>query len=104
MSITISAEERDALYDRIVLRLNGIGDVHTVVQQENWEAAQRLGTEFSDLLRLVYTDLEWGEGERRERTLNTPADVLARAAQALERLHQKTVRSPKSTSVNSTRS
>jgi|tagenome__1003787_1003787.scaffolds.fasta_scaffold20806280_2 hypothetical protein len=86
MNVRISAQERDALYDRIVLRLNGIGDVHTVVEHEDWEAAQRLGSEFSDLLRLVCTDLGWGSDSGGERTLSTPTDVLARAILAIARM------------------
>lgn len=80
MTITISKEERDALYERIVVRLSGIDDVHRVVEQEDWGAAQALGQEFSDLLRFVCSDLGWGEGPRSSLTLSTPADVLARAA------------------------
>ena len=84
MSTRISARERDALYERIVLRLNGIGDVETVVEDGDWEAAQRLGEEFSALLRLVCTDLGWGErSSSAELTLATPPDVLRRAAGAL---------------------
>ncbi|HEU5061876.1 MAG TPA: hypothetical protein VFT79_01845 [Solirubrobacterales bacterium] len=40
MRITINKEERDALYERFVLRINGIDRVHRVVEQEDWEAAQ----------------------------------------------------------------
>jgi hypothetical protein len=80
MSITISGEERDALYDRIVLRLNGIEDVYRAVEEEDWETAQRLGREFSDLLRLVCDDLGWGEEARQPFSLATPPDVLRRAA------------------------
>lgn len=80
MSITISAEERDALYERIVLRLNGIEDVYVAVEHGDWKAAQRLGLEFSDLLRFVCDDLGWGEQERQSLALSTPPDVLRRAA------------------------
>lgn len=80
MSIRISAEERDALYERILLRLNGIEDVYRAVEHEDWEAAQRLGLEFSDLLRFVCDDLGWGEEASRSLALATPPDVLRRAA------------------------
>lgn len=85
MSITISREERDALYHRIIVRMSGINDVYRAIEEEDWEAAQRLGQEFSDLLRLICEDLEWGEGEGEEFKLNTPPDVLLRAAAALGR-------------------
>ena len=86
MTITISAQERDALYDQIVIRLNGIGDIETVIDREDWEAAQKLGSEFSDLLRLVCTDLGWGSGSDGELALCTPTDVLKRAVAALARI------------------
>jgi|SRR6478752_9032934 len=83
MSIVISREERDTLYSRIVLRLNGIDAVYHAVVAEDWPAAQRLGAEFSDLLRLVCGDLGWGEGADAQLTLATSPDVLRRAASAL---------------------
>lgn len=87
MSVRISAQERDALYGRIVLRLNGIGDVETVVEGRDWEAAQRLGEEFSALLRLVCTDLGWGErSSSEELTLSTPPDVMRHAAGVLHEI------------------
>ena len=86
MTITISAQERDAFYDQIVIRLNGIGDIETVVEREDWESAQKFGSEFSDLLRLVCTDLGWGSGSGGGVALSTPADVLARAVSALARM------------------
>lgn len=86
MSVRISAQERNALYERIVLRLNGIGDVELAVEEGDWEKAQRLGEEFSALLRLVCTDLGWGEGASAELTLATPPDVMRRAAGALHAL------------------
>jgi hypothetical protein len=87
MSIRISAQERDALYGRITLRLNGIADIETAVEGEDWEAAQRLGEEFSALLRLVCTDLGWGERpSSAQLTLDTPPDVVRRAAGALHEI------------------
>ena len=80
MSVAISPKERDALYERIAMRLNGIDDVFKAVEAEDWEEAQKLGQEFSDLLRLVCQDLGWGEAAEGELELNTPTDVLARAA------------------------
>jgi len=83
MSIAVTREERDALYDRIVVRLNGIDSVYRAVDEEDWETAQELGLEFSDLLRLVCEDLGWGEEGEENLSLKTPADVLARAAASL---------------------
>lgn len=86
MTIAIKGEERDALYERIVMRLNGLDDVYRVIERGDWEAAQRLGQEFSDLLRFVCADLGWGERADESLRLGTPPDVLARAAAVLRDL------------------
>jgi hypothetical protein len=89
MSITITREERDALYKRIVVQLNGIDGVYRAVEDEDWATAQSLGQEFSALLRLVCEDLGWGAGEEGALTLSTPPDVLARAAGSLRDLARR---------------
>lgn len=80
MGITISGEERDTLYQQILIRLTGIDAVYGAVEEKDWETAQRLGKEFSDLLRFVCDDLGWGEQEPRPVSLTAPPDVLRRAA------------------------
>jgi hypothetical protein len=84
MRITISAEQRDALYDQIVDRLSGLGDVWLSVCAKNFDAAKRLGLEYSDELRLVCEDLGWGEGRGEAVELSTPPDVLRRALSRLQ--------------------
>jgi hypothetical protein len=83
MDMTISPEERDALYNRLLICLTGIDDVYTAVQEENWERAQDLGEEFSDLLRLACSDLGWGGGRQDAYPLQTPPEVLRRAVTIL---------------------
>lgn len=83
--IVISRAERDALFDRIALRLNGIDAVRIATEDEDWEKAAALGQEFSDLLALVYIDLGWGPGAGAEFRLSTPPEILGRAVQAVER-------------------
>lgn len=83
--ITISRDERDALFNRIALRLNGIDAVRIATEDEDWEKAAVLGQEFSDLLALVSVDLGWGPGAGEEFKLRTPPEVLDRAIQAVER-------------------
>jgi hypothetical protein len=78
MSPTITADQRDALYDQILDRLSGIGDVWLAVCAEDYDAATRLGREYSDDLRLVLDDLSWGEGAGESVELTTPPDVLRR--------------------------
>ena len=80
MTITVTAEQRDVLYDEILDRLAAIDDIRFAIEQEDWELASRLGTAFSDDLRIVTQDLGWGPrrgGEPVE--LTCPSDVLRRA-------------------------
>jgi len=87
MSITLSAQERDELYHRIVIRLTGIDDVYTAVEEEDWTTAQRLGEEFSDLLRLVCSDLGWGdEAQKDSFPLRTPPEILRPAIENLREM------------------
>jgi hypothetical protein len=86
MSITISPEERDELYGRIVVRLTGIDDVFLAVEEGDWAKAQRLGEEFSALLRLVCSDLGWGEGGNDDLSLQTPPEILRRAIASLQEM------------------
>ncbi len=86
MTVAITGAERNALYERIVMRLNGIDDVYRAVEQEDWASAQELGEEFSDLLRFVCTDLGWGERADESLPLTAPPDVLTRAAATLREL------------------
>jgi hypothetical protein len=77
--ITITSEQRDALYGQIIDRLSGIGDIWHAVAAKNWAAAERLAREFSDDLRLVLDDLGWDDGPGGETIeLTTPPDVLRR--------------------------
>lgn len=76
--IKISAAHRDALYDQILDRLSGIGDVWLAVFAEDYEAATQLGREYSDDLRLLLDDLGWGKGQGRSIELTAPPDVLRR--------------------------
>jgi hypothetical protein len=78
MALTITKEQRDALYDQIVDRLNGIGDVWLAVCARDYEAAQRLARDYSDDLRLVVDDLGWADGPAEPIELTTPPDVLRR--------------------------
>jgi hypothetical protein len=83
VNLSITAEARDALYDHILGDLSGIGDVWTVVCAENFEAAERLGRQYSDELRLILDDLGWGGGTGETVELTTPPDVLRRVFRRL---------------------
>jgi len=74
----ISAEQRDALYDRILDRLSGIGDVWLAASTARFDTADRLSREYSDELRLVLDDLGWGDGPEGGVELKTDPAVLRR--------------------------
>lgn len=78
MSVRISAEERDALYEQIFVRLSGIDAVWLSASAGDFEEAERLGRELCDELRLLMDDLGWGEGSGESIELTTPPDVLRR--------------------------
>jgi hypothetical protein len=78
MTITITAEERDALYDLIIVRLSGISDIWLTVCSKDYDASNRLGRQYSDELRLIVDDLGWGKGTGEAIELKAPPDVLHR--------------------------
>jgi hypothetical protein len=86
MSPTITAEQRDALYDQILDRLSGIGDIEVAIQAEDYVAAERIGREYSDDLRLLLDDLGIGDGNGEPVALTAPVDVLRRVLSRLREL------------------
>jgi hypothetical protein len=88
MSPTITAAQRDALYDQILDRLSGIGDIELAIQAESYEVAERLGREYSDELRLLLDDLGFGDHRREPVELSAPPAVLRRVLPRLRELAQ----------------
>ncbi len=86
MTLTITAEQRDALHDQIFDRLSGIGDVGLAVRAENFDTAERLCREYSDDLRLLLDDLGFGDGSGEPVELTSPPDVLRRVLPRLRDL------------------
>lgn len=79
MAVSITAEQRDALYDRILNRLSGIDDIWLAASSADYDTADRLGREYSDELRLVLDDLGWGDSPAvKELELTTDPVVLRR--------------------------
>jgi hypothetical protein len=77
--VTLSARQRDLLYDRILVHLSGIDDLWSAAMNNRLDDARRLGREFSDELRLIVDDLGWGERASDEPLeLTTPPDVVRR--------------------------
>jgi hypothetical protein len=79
MAATITAEQRDALYDRVLDRLSGIGDILLAANSKDFATADRLGREYSDELTLVCDGLGWGGNSESEVIeLKTPPELLRR--------------------------
>jgi hypothetical protein len=76
--ISISSAQRDALYEHILSRLSGIGDVWLAVDAEDFETATRLGQEYADDLRLLLDDLGWGATSSGEVELSADPALLRR--------------------------
>jgi hypothetical protein len=85
MPLTITREQRDAIYEVVLNHLTGIGDVWIAVQSRDFDYAQKLGRAFAEDLRLL-DDLGWAsECHTQTVTLTMPSDDLARAAARLQR-------------------
>jgi hypothetical protein len=85
--LTISAEERDLLYHRIMIHLSGIDRVWLAARHHDYEEADRLGRQVCDELQLVLDDLGWGENRGDEPVkLTSPPDVVRRVVEFLRDL------------------
>ena len=85
MSPTITAAQRDALYDQLLDRLSGIGDIEVAIQARDFENAEQIGREYSDDLRLLLDDLGIGDGNGEPVELTAPPELLRRALPRLRR-------------------
>jgi hypothetical protein len=86
MCLTITREQRDAIYEVVMNHLTGIGDVWIAVERRDFKDAGRLGRDFAEDLHLL-EDLGWEEDVDRDKfTLTMPRDELARA---VVRLHER---------------
>jgi Mn-dependent DtxR family transcriptional regulator len=85
MPLSITRDQRDAIYEILMDHLSGIEDVWTAVKQRDFATAKRLGRLFAEELRLL-EDLGWSDRIERETVeLTLPPDELART---LVRLHE----------------
>lgn len=90
MAITIDADQRNALYDLLRLRISGLGDVSIAMEKGNYPAAARLGSWYAAELRLL-DDLGWAE--RSERTSFELTMSAAELRPLLIRLQETSTRS-----------
>jgi hypothetical protein len=85
MPLTISREQRDAIYELVLDHLTGIGDVWIELEQRDFATAKRQAREFVEDLHLL-NDLGWDETIESERvTLTVPPGKLVHI---LARLHR----------------
>ncbi len=77
--LKITAEQGDALYRHILVRLTGINDINLALDRKDFQEAARLSDEFADCLRLVHDDLGWGEAVQGSLEFRSPTDVVRRA-------------------------
>jgi hypothetical protein len=92
VSITITAAQRDALYDDVLTHLSGIDGLWLVIKREDYATADRFGREFADDLTLIVEDLGWGAESSKIVELTTPPDVLRRVLGQLRRRAEQHVR------------
>lgn len=71
MPVTISAEQREALYAQVLDHLSGIGDLFLVIEAGDYRTADSLGRGFVDDLRLLLDDLGWPDAwsQRADRSV-----------------------------------
>lgn len=75
-TVTISGPQRQVFRAMLLDHLSGIGDVALAIEQEDYEAAERLGSDFREDLRLM-ADLGWEDEDLREADLTMPPAELA---------------------------
>ena len=79
MAVTITAEQRNALYDRVLDRLSGIDDILLAAGAEDFATADRLAREYADELMLICDGLGWGSSSESDVVeLSTPPELLRR--------------------------
>lgn len=81
--ITISAAERDLLYDRVLIHPSRIESVWVAAHHRDYTAAERLGRQHSDELLIVLDDLGWGDPQGRAVVIASPPDLLRRVTESL---------------------
>jgi hypothetical protein len=84
MPVTITRVQRDAIYELVIARLTGVGDVWLSIERREFADAKKMGREFAEDLRLL-EDLGWAETIDRDTvSLTQPPEELT---SALARLH-----------------
>lgn len=86
MGITISAEQRDAVYSLVLDELNAFEDLRLAYEADDVETSYRLGRRVGDGLRLIVDGgLGWGTRAAGPIELTLPPDDLRRIFANLRR-------------------
>jgi hypothetical protein len=82
-TVTITGEQRRAIYHLIRAHLGGLSDVCLALDREDFATAEKLGLEFGEDFRLL-EDLGWEEGDNRPLiALTMPAEDLTETLKRL---------------------
>lgn len=82
-TITLSREQRDPLHRLVTQHISGIGDVDMKLSAGDFAAAERLGLEYSEDIRML-DDLGWNpEDARQSFDLTLPPHDLIEALKRL---------------------
>jgi hypothetical protein len=78
VTVTISAEKRDALYEYVLDDLDRIEELRRAWERADTETCYTLGRIICDGLRLIMAGLGWGMQSGRPATVTMPPDDLRR--------------------------
>jgi hypothetical protein len=90
VQLTITREQRDAIYELVIDHLTAIGDIWLCLEGREFAEAKSMGREFAEELRLL-EDLGWSETIDRDSIALTlrPEELIRTVA----RLHRRAARS-----------
>lgn len=83
MTLTVTAEQRSALYEQIMTRLSAIDSIPLAAKNGDLERAEQLAREHSDYLSLLLDDLGFGTGTGEAVELASPPELLRRVFKRL---------------------
>jgi hypothetical protein len=86
VTLTITAAQRDALSEQILIRLSAIDSISLAATKGDIEKAEQLAREHCDYLHLMLDDLGFGASSGTPVELNSPPDLLRRAIENLREL------------------
>lgn len=86
MSLTITAEQRDALCEQMLIRLSAIDSISLAATNGDVEKAESLAREHRDYLCVMLDDLGFAPSDGEPVELSSPPDLLRRVVERLREL------------------